>query len=141
MHRRFYPALFKASLRANTQFTSSVGRRYTANDAGISDMSFDSEFLFGKDSINYFDMKIHPEICSSLQKHGKSKATRVQVKAFDVILNGNDTLITAETGSGKTISYLLPLLQLFIVDHQNQTSEEVDIKRSYPKGIILAPNR
>ena len=57
-----------------------------------------------------------PALLAALEKLNFSEPTPVQAQAIPVVLNGRDTYINAETGSGKTLSYLLPLFQLLKCD-------------------------
>jgi len=45
-------------------------------------------------------------------------------KAIPEILEGNDVLLAAETGSGKTLTYILPLLQKLVSLKKKETTEE-----------------
>ena len=56
--------------------------------------------------------------------------TPVQRKAFPVVMSGRDVIGIAQTGTGKTFAYLLPLLT------QLTFSEQRD-----PRVLILAPTR
>ena len=55
--------------------------------------------------------RISPQLQAALAKCNYKTATSIQHKTFDPILDGKNVLIGAETGSGKTLSYLIPLLQ------------------------------
>jgi ATP-dependent RNA helicase RhlE len=57
----------------------------------------------------------------------------IQKKAIPAILDGNDILGIARTGSGKTAGYVLPMLEMF--QHQEST------KNRYVKALILVPSR
>ena len=59
--------------------------------------------------------------------------TPIQVQAIPVLLAGKDVLGIAETGSGKTAAFVLPMLQRFGSAPGNRTSS--------PHGLILAPTR
>ena len=61
---------------------------------------------------------------------GFTKPTPIQEKSFSVIMSGRDMMGIAQTGTGKTFAYLLPLLKLykFSVTHT-------------PKIVILVPTR
>ena len=63
------------------------------------------------------------------------KPTRVQLESIPVILAGGDLLATAQTGSGKTTAFVLPLLQRW-------ASASEKLKRNRPLNIlILVPTR
>lgn len=64
-----------------------------------------------------------------------SAPTRVQSDAIPVILSGGDVLATAQTGSGKTTAFVLPLLQRWVSAGSN-------VKRNRPLNtLILVPTR
>ncbi|MBW1656342.1 DEAD/DEAH box helicase [Flavobacterium quisquiliarum] len=56
--------------------------------------------------------------------------TPIQEKSFSVITSGRDMMGIAQTGTGKTFAYLLPLLKLYKFTHTNT-----------PKIVILVPTR
>lgn len=61
--------------------------------------------------------------------------TRIQSEAIPVILDGREVLATAQTGSGKTTAFVLPLLQRWFADGQRVT-------RNRPLNtLILVPTR
>ncbi|TDW52368.1 ATP-dependent RNA helicase RhlE [Flavobacterium sp. 270] len=70
----------------------------------------------------------------SLQKAidelGFVKPTPIQEKTFSVIMSGRDMMGIAQTGTGKTFAYLLPLLKLYKFTNTNT-----------PKIVILVPTR
>jgi ATP-dependent RNA helicase RhlE len=51
-----------------------------------------------------------PEIHRSIRDRGHHQATPIQTEAIPVILEGHDVIATAETGSGKTAAFLIPLI-------------------------------
>ena len=61
---------------------------------------------------------------------GFSSPTPIQSKAFPLILSGRDMVGIAQTGTGKTMAYMLPILQN--LKFSNQT---------HPKILILVPTR
>ena len=70
----------------------------------------------------------------SLQKAiddlGFTNATPIQEKSFSVIMSGRDMMGIAQTGTGKTFAYLLPLLKQYKFTPTNT-----------PKIVILVPTR
>ncbi|EUD66119.1 adenosinetriphosphatase [Plasmodium inui San Antonio 1] len=61
--------------------------------------------------------------------------TKIQKAAIPHILQGKDVIISSKTGSGKTMAYLIPLVQNIVKSNLN---EKESLKFFY-KGIILAP--
>ncbi|MDP3521820.1 MAG: DEAD/DEAH box helicase [Hydrogenophaga sp.] len=55
-----------------------------------------------------------PALARAAQTLGFAAPTPIQAQAIPVVLSGADVLATAQTGSGKTASYVLPLLQSFV---------------------------
>lgn len=62
--------------------------------------------------MSFDQFNLDPAILAALEKLNFSEPTPVQQQAIPVVQGGRDTYINAETGSGKTMSYLLPLFQL-----------------------------
>ena len=76
------------------------------------------------------DLKIKKQLKEAIADLGFATLTPIQKASYSTVLGGSDFVGIAQTGTGKTIAYLLPLLQ--------------DLKYSedlYPKVLILAPTR
>ena len=58
----------------------------------------------------------------------------IQSKSLPILLQGHDLLGVAQTGTGKTAAFSLPLL------HHLATSER-KLRRGHPHGLVLAPTR
>lgn len=71
-----------------------------------------------------------------LQKQFKfDKPTAIQVCAIQHLIDGRDSLIRAQTGSGKTLSYAIPMIQ-HLMHMQPQIT-----RSDGPKAIIILPTR
>lgn len=86
---------------------------------------------------------LREELDLAVSDLGWTVATGVQDEAIPLILGGNDVMIAAETGSGKTAAFSLPLLQLIYENlrgeantHQIQETEKID--ESITKTFILS---
>jgi superfamily II DNA/RNA helicase len=79
-------------------------------------------------------LKLHPALRQSLSDLRIECLTRIQDAAFVPVSAHRDVVIHAQCGAGKTMAYLLPLLnrRLFIADHITQTS--------VPPVLILQPS-
>jgi ATP-dependent RNA helicase DDX54/DBP10 len=62
--------------------------------------------------------------------------TPVQRKALPVVLSGADTVVMARTGSGKTIAFLIPLLETLLANPEAQHQRETGVR-----AVILSPTR
>ena len=71
---------------------------------------------------------IPQELLLPLEKMNISSPTPIQEKAIPVVLSGSDILASAQTGTGKTLAYLLPILAKM---HN----------KSYQQALVLAPTR
>jgi superfamily II DNA/RNA helicase len=76
----------------------------------------------------------HPAVLASLSRLGFETATYVQSQASPVFRAGKDVVIAAETGSGKTLSYLVPIFSNLLRHGHGRGGE----KRV--GALILAPN-
>lgn len=61
------------------------------------------------DSMSFAELQLPPELVSALARQEISDPTPIQVAAVPVLLAGKDAYLHAETGTGKTLAYLLPL--------------------------------
>nr|XP_050051154.1 probable ATP-dependent RNA helicase DDX43 [Dermacentor andersoni] len=77
----------------------------------------------------------HPEILGEIYKNKFLKPTPIQRQAWPLLLQGQDLIGIAQTGTGKTLAFLLPAL--VHVDNQDLPRE----KRKGPSCLILAPTR
>ena len=56
------------------------------------------------------DLGLMTELCQAVSDQGYSQPTPIQAKAIPVVLQGGDILAGAQTGTGKTAGFTLPLL-------------------------------
>jgi len=84
--------------------------------------------------IEEFGEKVEKRILSNLENVLKwEKPTRIQMAAIDILLKGNNVVATAQTGSGKTGAFMIPLVQKCLLAGR---------QKIFPtQGIVLAPSR
>lgn len=80
--------------------------------------------------MTFSDFNFDPQLFEGLQSMGYVKPTPIQQQAIPLILEHKDLIACAQTGTGKTASYLLPVLQ-----HISTTDKK------HTKALILAPTR
>ena len=87
--------------------------------------------------MNFEDLKLAPAIVQAVREHGYETPTAIQVEAIPVVLEGHDLLGGAQTGTGKTAAFVLPML------HRLSIGQSVQNKFG-GKGIralVLTPTR
>ncbi|NMH73433.1 DEAD/DEAH box helicase [Bacillus sp. RO2] len=72
---------------------------------------------------------LQPFIQNIWEKSEFDAATPVQEQAIPVILEGKDLLVESPTGTGKTLAYLLPII------------ERIDLSKQHPQALIVAPSK
>ncbi|MFO6228282.1 DEAD/DEAH box helicase, partial [Pseudomonas aeruginosa] len=75
---------------------------------------------------------LHERLLKALESLSFSEPTPVQAAAIPKALEGHDLRVTAQTGSGKTAAFLLPLLHRLLAE---------DKPRSLARALILLPTR
>lgn len=80
--------------------------------------------------MQFSDLKINKQLLNALEANGYQSPTTIQEKAFSPIMSGRDVVGLAQTGTGKTLAYLLPLINLWKFT-----------KSPYPQILIIVPTR
>ncbi|MFL6514435.1 MAG: DEAD/DEAH box helicase [Chthoniobacterales bacterium] len=62
--------------------------------------------------MSFSDFGLSPEVVQGVQAMGFKEPTPIQLRAFPLILDGKDLIGTAQTGTGKTAAFALPILTL-----------------------------
>ncbi|HMR03893.1 MAG TPA: DEAD/DEAH box helicase, partial [Candidatus Competibacter phosphatis] len=75
------------------------------------------------------------DLARAVAARGYTMPTPIQSQAIPVILAGRDLLAAAQTGTGKTAAFTLPLLQRL------QTRPETRMPAGRPRALVLAPTR
>ncbi len=79
--------------------------------------------------MNFKSLGIRPELVEALKKSGITEPTPIQAQTIPYILNHKDIIARAQTGTGKTLAFLLPLL------------EKINPKQNSVQALILSPTR
>ena len=119
-----------------------------ADDAEVAVTSNDDD---GK--IRFSDLKLPDEICAALKSSGYEFPTAIQSATIPAMLEGRDVLGQAQTGTGKTAAFALPLLTRINVDNPAtqvlvltptrelaiQVSESFQRYAQHMRGLRVAP--
>jgi len=86
--------------------------------------------------MSFSALGLSPLVCSPLLRLGYATPTPVQAGAIPVILEGRDLLARAETGSGKTAAFALPIIEMLMVRRPRPRGTD-----RRPRALVLAPTR
>jgi len=84
--------------------------------------------------MSFDTLGLQAELLHALADEGYDTPTPIQSQAIPVILAGRDVLAAAQTGTGKTAGFTLPMLQLL---HRSDTGRF----RRKPRALVLVPTR
>jgi ATP-dependent RNA helicase RhlE len=87
--------------------------------------------------MTFEDLEIIAPILEALTQEGYTKPTPIQAEAIPHLLQGKDLLGCAQTGTGKTAAFSIPMLQLL---YQQAGQQENSDGRTI-KGLVLTPTR
>ncbi|TNE38888.1 MAG: DEAD/DEAH box helicase [Alphaproteobacteria bacterium] len=82
--------------------------------------------------MNFADLGLSPEVLNAVEDSGYDTPTPIQEKAIPYVLMGRDVLGTAQTGTGKTASFTLPMIDILASGQA---------KARMPRSLILEPTR
>ncbi len=84
--------------------------------------------------MSFLNLGLCTQILRAVEEQGYTTPTPIQTKAIPVILEKKDVLAAAQTGTGKTAGFTLPLLELL---NKNYSKD----RKSVVKALILTPTR
>jgi len=87
--------------------------------------------------MSFDSLGLLPELLRAVREQGYETPTPVQSKAIPIVLSGRDLLAGAQTGTGKTAGFVLPLLQRLAPHASTSTSPA----RHALRALILTPTR
>lgn len=87
------------------------------------------------ESGDFSKFRISQETVELLKAKNITHLFPIQSETFDFIFDGEDVIAQARTGTGKTLSFILPLIEKLKLEKQSETY------RQAPKVLVLAPTR
>ncbi|XP_077993665.1 putative ATP-dependent RNA helicase DDX28 [Glandiceps talaboti] len=87
---------------------------------------------------SFSTFQLHESVMNGLKSMEIERPTKVQIAAIPQILKGHNVLCAAETGSGKTLTYLLPIIHKMKIEN-----EKFGMKSAVglPRALVLLPAR
>jgi len=81
----------------------------------------------------FSDLGLYPDILKAVEEKGYKTPSPIQEKAIPIVIKGGDLLAAAQTGTGKTAGFVLPILHQ-IAENPSQGHRKV-------RALILTPTR
>eukprot|EP00501_MAST-03F_sp_TOSAG23-6_P000074 GSMAST32.ASY1.ANO1.75.1 assembled CDS len=133
-HWRIQPFTKQTQLKTCKYFTSIANSTSNSTSTAKAETNTNPFASFRK-------LGVSPELADGLANldiASDSLPTHIQKECFEVILSGKNVVLGAETGSGKTLGYLMPVIQR-LKDQQLHGNGRAAPKR--PHVIVLTPSR
>ena len=87
-------------------------------------------------TLNFNELGLSEPILRAVSDAGYTTPTPIQAKAIPQVLSGGDLLAGAQTGTGKTAGFTLPILHIL-----SQKARNADAIKSRPRCLMLTPTR
>ena len=84
--------------------------------------------------MSFSDLGLSPELLRAVADKGYDAPSPIQAQAIPAVLSGRDVLAGAQTGTGKTAGFVLPVLQRLLNDTAHGTNRQ-------PRALVLTPTR
>ena len=88
-------------------------------------------------TVSFADLNLAPEILKALTESGYITPTPIQAQAIPIVLEGRDLMAGAQTGTGKTAAFALPILQKLLP----LASASASPARHPVRALVLVPTR
>jgi len=85
--------------------------------------------------MKFEDLKLISPILDALKEQNYSEPTEIQAKSIPLVLNGDDVLGSAQTGTGKTAAFAIPIIQHLMNGEQNH------LKNRKISSLVVTPTR
>src|SRR5512139_2649672 len=85
--------------------------------------------------MSFDSLGLQAELVRAVQDLGYTQPTPIQTRGIPAVLEGRDLLAAAQTGTGKTAAFALPLLQKLHADQPNPRGSRA------PRALVLVPTR
>src|SRR5262245_26906644 len=83
--------------------------------------------------MSFSKLGLTPSLCLPLARLGYEEPTPIQAQAIPVVLTGADLLARAQTGTGKTAAFGLPMIERLMA--------RAAVRSRLPRALVLVPTR
>ncbi|XP_050203462.1 DEAD-box ATP-dependent RNA helicase 22 [Mercurialis annua] len=114
-------------------------RHFSTSAAAIPAVNTSNDTFFANDDVSWSSLGLSERLCQAISNSGLERPSLVQAAAIPALLSGKDVVVAAETGSGKTHAYLVPLIEklcspLPLDDEDGASNDELRL------SLVLCPN-
>ena len=88
-------------------------------------------------TVTFSDFGLHPDVLKAVTAAGYTKPTPIQAKAIPVVMAGHAVMAAAQTGTGKTAGFALPIINALMPSASHSASPA----RHPVRALIIAPTR
>uniref|UniRef100_A0AAY4EPC6 RNA helicase n=1 Tax=Denticeps clupeoides TaxID=299321 RepID=A0AAY4EPC6_9TELE len=126
-----------SDVNGNIEVTSSSAKSTSLPNNGLNDGSINNQMIKTPEQKEgaFSNFRISQNTIKLLQARGATYLFDIQVKTFNSVYDGKDVIGQARTGTGKTFSFAIPLIERI------QSSQEDRRRGRPPKVLVLAPTR
>ncbi|EPS66702.1 hypothetical protein M569_08070, partial [Genlisea aurea] len=103
----------------------------------------DSDTFLAEENVSWASLGISDRVSCALANIGLRRPSLIQASCIPAILSGADAVVAAETGSGKTYGYLVPLIDRLCSTEKvqdNSASDDLRTRRHQNAFLVLCPN-
>ncbi|KAI3733561.1 hypothetical protein L6452_13004 [Arctium lappa] len=102
----------------------------------------ETDIFFADETVSWSSLGVADRVSRALSSIGLNRPSLVQAASIPSILVGNDVVVAAETGSGKTHGYLVPLFHKLCTTTNDSVDTHFDEKVNQPHhmSLVLCPN-
>jgi ATP-dependent RNA helicase RhlE len=88
--------------------------------------------------MSFDDLGLTPELLRAVTDQGYTEPTAIQAEAIPLVLEGRDVQAGAQTGTGKTAAFVLPILQIL---NEGRSDHDRQKGRVHVRALVLTPTR
>ncbi|XP_070016709.1 DEAD-box ATP-dependent RNA helicase 22 isoform X2 [Nicotiana sylvestris] len=100
-----------------------------------------NETFFAEESVSWTSLGVSDSLSRALSSIGLHRPSLIQASCIPSILSGADVVVAAETGSGKTHGYLVPLIdKLCQLSDNSGAIADQDVRKHHRLSLVLCPN-
>jgi len=84
---------------------------------------------------------LHERLVKNIRLSGYTKPTPVQKHSIPIAGDFRDLMSCAQTGSGKTAAFLLPMINILLTREQQRLPDDFPYRMATPRALVLSPTR